>query len=185
MKWFGTAVASALLLLSSSACNKDGDLLSITRSFEGESIEQSVPAIPAIPGLIEYPLTVPLPAQTVETNARARLADYGMRESNLKAARLKAITITLDDPSGDFTLADVRDVVVDIETPGQPKITIATYPGASSPITTDQLVVSDTNLRDYVLDDPLTVTGRLVLLRPNTSAVTARIDFEYEVTGGI
>lgn len=168
-------------LLSLCACGDDG-LLSITRDFDGEPVEQVIPAIPPV---LPFPLTIPVPAQTIETNARARLQDYGMKEGNLRIAKLKTVTVSIDDPSAGFTLADVRDVVVNAKSANQPTVQIATYAGASSPITTDQMTVLDVDLRDYVLDDPLELTGTLTLLKPTDNPITVRIEFQYEVTGGI
>ncbi len=171
-----------VLALGLLACSKDGGLLSITRTFDGEPLVQTIPPIPAF---FPFPVTFPLPEQTIETNTRERLKEYGMKEANLKSAKIKTITITLVDAGDDFTLADVSDVVVQVSTASQPAVTVATYAGATTRITTDQLEVVDVNLREYVLDEPLQLTGTLKLLRPNTEEVTARIDFEYEVTGGI
>ncbi len=173
-------VSAVTLLLTLLSCEKASDLLSITRSFEGDPVTHTVPATPIV---VDAP--IPFPVTTVETNTRDRLAEYGMTEGNLRSARLKAITLTVDDPGGNVTLADIKDVTVVAETANQPAVTIATYAGAGSPINSDQLTVVDLNLREYVLDDPIEISGSFRLARATANPITVRIDFVYEVTGGI
>ncbi len=169
---------ATLSLLSAAFTSCDEDLLTINESFDGASIVVAANAT-------QEAGTVTFDPHTVRPDLENRLDAFGVKADQLKNIGVDQVTITVIDPTGTVTLADVRDAEMTFVAPDGTTRTVATYNGTTEAVTTDKFSVPDGDIKDFLLKEQFDAIVKMDVNKAIPEGVTLKFDVSYKFSAGL
>lgn len=171
---------SRLLLIALAASvtltSCDAELLKIARDFAATPIVIDVPAT-------DEPGSVAVSREDIETELRGKLEDFDISEDQLKSVVVKSAVATINDPSGNLTFDDLKDMALVLSNETMGDVTIAKLPSGTG--NTAEFDVEDTELKEYLLSDTFDAKLGATSSEAIGEGVTVSIKVDYSVTGGL
>ncbi|MFK8056902.1 MAG: hypothetical protein AB8F78_12340 [Saprospiraceae bacterium] len=156
------------------SCDTEG--LAINKDYSGATIELAVPAS-ADAG------AVAITKEGVETKLRESLEDFDISEDRLQAVGVKDVVARINDPSGEFSFANLTNVTLMFHSDELGDIEIASMPNADG--TEATFVVADSELKEFLLSDKFDAVLTGESDRGVPEGVIAEVDVTYEITAGL
>ncbi len=167
---------AAFSLLAFASC--DDELLSVEKTFDGASVTLVTDTESEAGAIVFAPVTI-------TPDFDARLESLGVKPGLVESVKLDQVTITVIDPTETITLADISAATIIFAAPDGTTEIVAVYAGTSTPVTTDQFSVRDTEIKAFLERAEFTSNVSLVTSKVVPAGVSFKFDIKYLVKAGV
>ena len=176
MRFSPFTIAGLCVALALTAC--ESDLLTVDRDFAAPTLAFEVPAR-------SFGGSADIVMRDYELGLDEALDDFGLARADVESIRLSAASALIDDPSGEFTFADLERGELWLDPPGEEPVLVAFVPEGAAGATVE-LSLTDLELVGLLGDDDeVDAILRVEVSDAPGEGVSVALALTFGVVGGV